>query len=99
MHPVSNLKSILIALIRERDDQPSAALAYALSLAKVADAHITVEAAAVRVVVHNAFLGRIARELVSAENRHLRQLATATAEVARGEAAFAGVACTAYPEQ
>ena len=104
---LQNIKDILVGLTEAGDsdsDEASSALAYGMSLAREANAHLTVQAAALKILVPYTFVSRFAASLVAAENRRLRNLATAAAEIARGDAAAAGVACMtevpqlAYPE-
>ena len=91
MTDVQNLKDILVAVTEEGKDEQSPALAYALALAKAAGAHLTVEAASVRLVLTHAFVSATAAGLVAAENRRLRDLAGAVAKKVQDEATIAGV--------
>lgn len=91
MTEVQNLKDILVAVTEEGKDEQSPALAYALALAKAAGAHLTVEASSIRLVLTHAFVSATAAGLVAAENRRLRDLASAVAKKIQGEAATAGV--------
>ncbi|MFH6782036.1 MULTISPECIES: universal stress protein [Methylobacterium] len=96
---IENLRNILIALTeRLGDETPSSALAYGLSLAERAHARVTVQAVSVRLVVPHAWISRFVGMVVAAENRRLRDLAQAVAERARGDAAAAGILCTAQAE-
>src|SRR3954452_13902062 len=70
-------------------------MGYGLSLARQANAHVTIQAASLKLMLTHAFISDFARNLVAAENRRLKSLAVAAAETARQEAAVAGVACTA----
>jgi nucleotide-binding universal stress UspA family protein len=92
---VQNIKSVLIGLTKEfGPDEISAALGYGLSLAQQAGAHATVQAAAVKLELTNAWISNFAANLVQAENQRLRALAEAAAQSARVNAATAGVACS-----
>ncbi|MBQ0822841.1 universal stress protein [Microvirga sp. HBU67558] len=102
---LQNIHSILIGLTEESDpEEASSALAYGLSLAREAEAHVTVQAASLKLVLTHAFVSRIAAGLVAAENRRLDALAHAVADTARQEATTSGLACTteapqlAYPD-
>jgi hypothetical protein len=48
---IQGIKSVLIGLTLENEDEPSSALGYGLSLAHQAGAHATVQAAAIRLVL------------------------------------------------
>jgi nucleotide-binding universal stress UspA family protein len=102
---LQNIKGILIGLTEEGDaEETSTALGYGFSLARQASAHVTVQAASLKLVLTRAFVSDFAAGLIAAENRRLHALATAVAETARNDAAAAGVACTteapqlAYPD-
>lgn len=102
---LQNIKSVLIGLTKEfGPDETSSVLAYGLSLAQQAGAHVTVQAASVKLTLHSAWVGDYAAGLVSAENRRLQTLAEAAARSAGADAAAAGVICTteaphlAYPD-
>jgi nucleotide-binding universal stress UspA family protein len=92
---VENIKSVLIGLTKEfGPDETSSALSYGLSLAQQAGAHVTVQAASVKLALNNASVGRSAGGLVQAENRRLQSLAEAVARSAQVEAEAVGVTCT-----
>src|SRR5687768_13728599 len=92
---IANIKSVLVGLTKQfGTDEGSSALAYGLSLAQEADAHLTVQAASVKLVLTNAWMSGFATRLVGAENRRLHALADAVARTARSEASAAGVVCT-----
>lgn len=93
------IKSILIGVTEEGESEVSSALAYGLSLAREAGAHVTVQAASLKLLVPHAFVSEFAAGLVAAENRRLHALATAVADAARGDAAASGVACTTEAPQ
>ncbi|MEP9377419.1 universal stress protein [Aquabacter sp. CN5-332] len=93
------IKSILVGITEEGVDEPSTALGYALSLARQAGAHMTVQAASVRISLTHASVSDFANNLVAAENRRLQVLAEAVAERSRGAAEAAGVTCTVESRQ
>jgi len=93
---LQNIHSILIGITEEGDAQErSSALAYGLSLARTAEAHVTVQAASLKLTVTNAFISNFAEGLVAAENRRLDALAHTVAEASQRAAAASGIACTA----
>lgn len=91
---IDGLKNILVGITEEGSDEASAALGYALSLAQAAQAHLTVEAASVRISLHHAVASEFAQNLIEAENRRLRALADQVAERSRADSDAAGVTCT-----
>lgn len=93
------VKSVLVGVTEEGKEEPSSALAYGLSLARQADAHVTVQAASLKLVLTRGFVSRFAGGLVAAENRRLRALADAVAERTRDEAEAASIACTVESPQ
>jgi nucleotide-binding universal stress UspA family protein len=102
---IENLKSVLIGLTKEfGPEETSSALGYGLALAQQAGAHVTVQAASVKVAVSTAKVSKVVAGLVQEENQRLQALAEAVARSARGDAGAAGIVCTAaaphlsYPE-
>jgi nucleotide-binding universal stress UspA family protein len=92
---LQSLKSVLVGVTADRaEEAPSAALGYALGLAGAAGAHLTLQAAALKLVMPPTVVSGFGAGFVAAENRRLHALAEAVAERARGEAQAAGVACT-----
>jgi len=92
---LQNIHSVLIGLTEEGDaEERSTALAYGLSLARTAGAHVTVQAASLKLTVTHAFISTFAEGLVAAENRRLDALAHSVAETSHRAAAASGVACT-----
>jgi nucleotide-binding universal stress UspA family protein len=93
---LANVKSILIGVTYDtaEADKASSALPYGLSLARLANARITVQSASVRVTVPHSFVSNFAGDMVSAENRRLDALAKAASETARDAANAAGLALT-----
>ncbi|MBZ6078799.1 universal stress protein [Microvirga puerhi] len=97
---LQNIRSILIGLTEEGDErETSSALTYGLGLAREADAHVTVQAASLKLVMTHAFVSHVAAGLVAAENRRLDALAAAVADTARQAAATSGLACTVEAPQ
>jgi nucleotide-binding universal stress UspA family protein len=91
---LSNVKSVLVGITQESGEQEGfSALPYALSLAAQAGAHLTVQAASLKLVLTHAFVSDYAAGLVVEENRRLFALADAAADQTRGAAQAAGVAC------
>ena len=89
-------RDILVCPTEEgRGDEASDALAYALTLAGMAGAHLTVQSAARRLTVVAGRARVVVQNLVADENRRLRSLAQALAERPVSDAASAGVTCTA----
>ncbi len=89
-----HIKSVLIGMTEEGLDEPSSALSYGISLARQANAHATIQASSLKVVMGSAFVSSVAKGLVNDHNRRLRQLAEEWAERARGDASAAGVTCS-----
>ena len=78
---LQNIHSILIGVTKKGTRRKrSSALAYGLSLAREAGAHVTVQAASLKLVLTHAFVSNIAEDLVAAENRRLDALAHAAAD-------------------
>jgi hypothetical protein len=71
---IENLKSILIGLTKEYGpDEVSSALGYGLSLAQQAGAHLTVQAASVKLTLSAAGMSRVVAGLVHAETSACRR--------------------------
>ncbi|MBF9197368.1 universal stress protein [Microvirga terrestris] len=97
---IQNIRSLLIGITEEGEaDERSSALAYGLSLAREAGAHITVQAASLKLTLTHAFVSAFAEGLLAAENRRLDALAHAVAESSQRAAAASGVACTTQAPQ
>ena len=97
---LQNIRGILIGITEEGEaDERSSALAYGLSLAREAGAHVTVQAASLKLTLTHAFVSAFAEGLVAAENRRLDTLAHAVAESSQRAAAASGVACTTQAPQ
>lgn len=96
---LTGIKSVFVAITEEGREEPSAALGYALSLAKQANAHLIVEAAAMRYTIPYSMINDFGQALISSENRRIAKLAETVAGMARSEADFAGVVATIESEQ
>jgi nucleotide-binding universal stress UspA family protein len=97
---LQNIRSILIGITEEGEaGERSSALAYGLSLARQANAHVTVQAASLKLTLTHAFVSAFAEGLVAAENRRLDALARAAADSSQRAAAASGVACTTQAPQ
>lgn len=94
---VSNIKSVLVGITQEsyEENERFSALPYALSLAQQAGAHLTVQAASLKLVLTHAFVSDFATGLVVEENQRLLALADAAADRMQKDAEGAGVTCTA----
>jgi nucleotide-binding universal stress UspA family protein len=91
-----DLKNLLVGLTQESHEaEVSSALAYGLSLAQAAGAHLTIQAASLKLILTSSFVGHFATELVAAENRRLHRLAQMAAEEGRQNATASGVTCIA----
>ncbi|HEX2520768.1 MAG TPA: universal stress protein [Terriglobia bacterium] len=88
------VKNILVSLTEEGRNESTAALAFALSLAEKADAHLTVHAASLRLKLPSAMVSRMAAKLVAEENRRLAVLAERLASEAQREAGLSGISCS-----
>jgi len=95
---IQGIKSVLIGLTLENEDEPSSALGYGLSLAYQAGAHATVQAASLKLVLTHTFVKAVA-EIAASENQRRRRLSELVAMRARGDAAAAGVGCTVESPQ
>src|SRR3954447_14274347 len=97
---LKNIHSVLIGQTEEGDAQEVAsALAYGLSLAREAGAHVTVQAASLKLVLTHAFVSKVAAGLVANENRRRDALAKLAAETARQAAGTSGLSCTTEAPQ
>ncbi|TCT06187.1 universal stress protein [Aquabacter spiritensis] len=96
---LQGIKSVLVGVTEEGIEESASALGYALSLARQAGAHLTVQATSVRINLHHAVVSDFATSLIAAENRRIQALAEAVAERSRGEAEAAGVTCTVESSQ
>jgi len=97
---IENIRSILIGITEEGDgNERSSALPYGLALAREAGAHVTVQAAALKVSAPYSFVRKFAEGLVAVENRRLASLAQAVADASQRAAAASGVACVSQAPQ
>jgi nucleotide-binding universal stress UspA family protein len=93
MSKLANVKNVLIALNEEGEGRPSDALGYGLGLGKAAEAHVSVQAASVKLDIPSAHGSAVVAGMVHAENRRIRELTRRVAENSRAEGAMAGVIC------
>ncbi|GBD49623.1 universal stress protein [Methylopila sp. Yamaguchi] len=93
MPKVANIKNVLIALNEEGEGRPSDALSYGLALGKATDAHVSVQAASVKLDIPSAHGSAVVAGLVHQENRRLQELTRRIAETTRAEGAMAGLIC------
>lgn len=97
---LENIRSILIGITEEGEaEERLFALAYGLSLARQANAHVTVQAASLKLTLTHAFISAIAEGLVAVENRRLDALAHTVADSSQRAAAASGLACTTQAPQ
>lgn len=89
-----SIKSVLVGFTEDGRGNHSSAVAYAISLSQVADAHLTLEAASMRYAVPGSLVGAFGAELIAHENRRIKELAEAFAEQSKGRADLAGVVCS-----
>lgn len=85
------IKSVLVGLTEQGKAEPSSAFRYGLSLARAADAHLTIQAASVKFVVPYTLVGDFAAGVVATENARIEEIARAVAERARSSAEREGV--------
>ncbi|MBS7541356.1 universal stress protein [Ancylobacter lacus] len=91
---IANLKSILAGTTEEGGERPSSAVGYALGLASAAQAHLTVQAASLKMAIPFSAVGQLASDIVTSENRRLHELAEAVARDAGRDAEQLGVSCS-----
>ena len=96
---VEGIKSVLVTITEEGREEDVSALDYGLSLAREANAHLTIQAAAGRFHVPYSMLDDFSQRIISAENRRIAALAEHLAETAKAEADFAGVVCAVESPQ
>jgi nucleotide-binding universal stress UspA family protein len=88
-------RDVLVGLTEEgHGDEAAASLGYALTLARDAGAHLTVQSAALRLMTTGMPLCGFLDEVVGAENGRFAALARHAAEGVASDAARAGVTCT-----
>ncbi|MGA0532665.1 universal stress protein [Hansschlegelia sp. KR7-227] len=93
MPQLLNVKNVLVVFHEEGEGSRSSALAYGLSLAQAAEAHVTVQAGSVRLDLPSGRGSALVAGLVASENRRLRELTAHIAEQSRADSAMAGVIC------
>jgi nucleotide-binding universal stress UspA family protein len=93
MSKIANVKNVLIALNEEGEGRSSDALSYGLALGKATDAHVSVQAASVKLDIPSAHGSAAVAGMVYAENRRIHELTQRMAENSRAEGAMAGVIC------
>ncbi|MCJ2087454.1 universal stress protein [Methylobacterium sp. E-005] len=92
---LTGLRDVLVGTAVEGErEATSSAIGYGLTLAKAANAHLTVQSASGRLSGDDAWLGAFDSEGVSIMDRRLDTLARSIAEHTAGDAAQAGVVCT-----
>ena len=102
--PLSAIQDVLVSLAVENEREgASACLGYGLTLAKAANAHLTVHSASWRIAGDGTWRAGLADDIAASDDG-LAAVAEATAARMFGEATFAGVLCAAesahltYPE-
>ncbi len=91
---ITHFKSILAGTTEEGDERASSAIGYALGLASAAQAHLTVQAASLKMAIPFSAVGRFASDIVASENRRLHELAETIARDAGRDAEQLGVSCS-----
>lgn len=92
---LTGLKSLFVAAICPSEaNETCPSLPYAISLAAATQAHLSVQAAALKFVLPSAATSATVAGLVAEENRRLAGLAENQGARIRGDAAAAGVACS-----
>jgi len=89
-----SIRSVFTAYTEEGQEEVSAALGYALSLAQQAGAHLTIQAAAMRYAVPASLVGDFGMAFVNRENNRITAMAERFAQIAKTSAALAGVNST-----
>ena len=95
---LGNIKNILIGFVPS-EQSPSRALAYGLSLAAQANAHMSVQALSMRVAVPQIVETDLVNTLIASENSRRQQQAEAVVERVKADALAQGVPCTAEAPQ
>ncbi|QIG48381.1 hypothetical protein G5V57_11990 [Nordella sp. HKS 07] len=99
MRQLHNIENILIGLSVENKYEPTAAIGYGLSLAKLAGAQITVYAPSVKLTLPHSFVSGIVAGIVASENRHVAELARTVTERISEQARAIGVAASVSSPQ
>ena len=93
--PLAGIRDVLVGTTVEGEfDPPIAAIGYGLTLAKAANAHLTVQSASWRLTGDDAWLGEFDYVGEALVDRRLDALARSIAERAASDAAQGGVVCT-----
>lgn len=93
--PLGAIRDVLVGTAMEDEREPaSSAIGYALTLAKAAGAHLTVQSASWRLSGDDSWLGEFDYTGDAMIDRRLDALARSIAERSAGDAAQAGVVCT-----
>ena len=95
---IEGLKNLLVGFTKD-DARPSCAAAYAISLARQAGAHLTIQGLSARIVVAAVVATEFAQGLVADDNQRRLALAEAATDSARQDAAAQGVPCTSEAMQ
>jgi nucleotide-binding universal stress UspA family protein len=103
--PLAGIRDVLVGTaVEDEREEASWAIGYGLTLAKAAGAHLTVQSASWRLTGDDTWLGEFDYAGDAVIDRRLDTLARSIAERSAGDAAQAGVICTAeapslpYPE-
>ncbi|MBP1179917.1 universal stress protein [Methylobacterium sp. PvR107] len=93
--PLAAIRDVLVGTAVEDEHEPaSSAIGYALTLAKAAGAHLTVQSASWRLSGDDTWLGEFDYTGDAMIDRRLEALARSVAERSAGDAAQAGIVCT-----
>ncbi|HMO28299.1 universal stress protein [Enterovirga sp.] len=95
---LERVKDIHVVLCPD-EGRTGAAAAFGLSLAQAAQAHVTVQAASVRITIPHSIISNVGSALVREENKRRLEAAENTADACRKNAAAQGSACTALAFQ
>jgi nucleotide-binding universal stress UspA family protein len=94
---IENVRSVLVGLTKEfGPEETSSAVAYGLSLAQAAGAHLTVQAASQHIRLRNQGLTRLVSDLVGGANAQLQRLAQEAIATVEADAAASGVVAVAH---
>lgn len=99
MRQLHNIENILIGLSVENKYEPTAAISYGLSLAKLAGARVTVYAPSLKLTLPHSFVSGIVAGIAASENRHVAELARTVVERISEQAGAIGVAASVSSSQ
>lgn len=99
MRQLHNIENILIGLSVENKYEPTAAISYGLSLAKLAGARVTVYAPSLKLTLPHSFVSGIVAGIAASENRHVAELARTVVERISEQAGAIGVAASVSSPQ